>query len=171
MDDIATRLRRLEDRLAIEDLLNDFAHSMDVQDWSLMARLFADDIAVDHSGERFGQGYVEDVWKGHEEVMRQMKAGVSRHFVSHHVLTNYRIAVDGDRAKATCYLHSVHLDDPQRPEQHDDHGAWYLFELARTTQGWKMRYMKHTSLWNAGNMKPQGPVTKAEIAEMRDHLS
>jgi hypothetical protein len=169
-DDLAARVRRLEDKEEIVELMHSFAAAMDVQDWDLLRSVFAPDIAVDHTAEHWNRGKVVEVQKGLDEVMRVMKAGVSRHFVSHHIITNHRIVVDGDRARASCYLHSVHVDDPQRPTEHDDHGAWYIVELARTPKGWKMEYLKHTSLWNAEKMKALGPVTKPDIAEFRDHL-
>ena len=98
-----------------------------------------------------------------------MKKGVSRHFVSHHVITNHRMRIEGDRARAVTYLTSVHLDDPQKPKAHEDHGAFYLSKLVRTKDGWKLGYIKHIALWRE-NMEPAGPVTRDEVEEMRTWL-
>jgi hypothetical protein len=67
------------------------------------------------------------------------------------------------------YLTSVHLDDSEKPKVHEDHGAWYLAELVRTKQGWRMQRIKHISLWKT-NMDPLGPVTKEVVEEYRDYL-
>jgi hypothetical protein len=162
-------VRRLSDRAEIIDLFHRFAAGMDGQDWTLLESVFADDAIVDHTATHWGRGIVEELQHGRAEVMRVMKQGVSRHFVSHHVITNPRIALHGDRARAVTYLTSVHLDDPQKPKTHEDHGAWYLSELVRASQGWKIARIKHISLWKT-NMDPAGPVTKEEVEEMRTWL-
>lgn len=170
IDDLRAEVRRLSDRLEIIDLFYRFAAGMDGQDWTLLESIWADDAVVDHTATHWGKGIVEERQHGREEVMAAMKKGVSRHFVSHHVITNPRVTLDGDRARAVTYLTSVHLDDPEKPKAHEDHGAWYLTELVRTKQGWKFAYMKHTSLWKS-NMEPAGPVTKAEVEEYRSWLT
>ena len=169
LDELRAQVRALSDRLEITELFHRFAAGMDAQDWSLLESVFSDDAVFDHTAEHFGKGIVEDLQVGKPEVIRMMKKGVSRHFVSHHVITNHRMRVDGDRARAVTYLTSVHLDDPQKPKTHEDHGAFYLSELVRTKDGWKIRRIKHTGLWRT-NMDPAGPVTKAEVEEMRTWL-
>jgi hypothetical protein len=164
IDDLRAEVRRLSDRLEIIDLFYRFAAGMDGQDWALLGSVWSDDAVVDHTGTHWGKGLVEELQHGREEVMRVMKKGVSRHFVSHHVITNPRIKLDGDRARAVTYLTSVHLDDPEKPTTHEDHGAWYLAELVRTNEGWRIKYIKHISLWKT-NMDPLGPVTKEEVEE------
>jgi len=170
LEELRAEVRSLRDRADIQDLFSQFAAGMDAQDWDLLERVFSDDIVVDHTAEVWGKGQVEDHWVGIDRVMDGMRTGVSRHFVSHHMITNHRVAIDGDRARVVTYLHSVHLDDPQKPDRHADHGAWYLCDLRRTSSGWRVSRMKHISLWRAGDMKPTGPVTSAEVSEMRDHL-
>jgi hypothetical protein len=169
IEDLRAEVRRLSDRLEITDLFYRFAAGMDGQDWALLESVWSDDAIVDHTGTHFGKGVVEELQHGREEVMEVMKKGVSRHFVSHHVITNPRIKLDGDRARAVTYLTSVHLDDSEKPRTHEDHGAWYLAELVRTKQGWRMKYIKHISLWKT-NMDPLGPVTKEEVEEYRGYL-
>lgn len=169
LDDLRTEVRRLSDQLEITDLFHRFAAGMDAQDWALLESVFADDAVFDHTAEHWGKGIVEDLQVGRQEVIRMMKIGVSRHFVSHHVITNHRMRVEGDRARAVTYLTSVHLDDPQKPKAHEDHGAFYLTELTRTKEGWKIRRIKHIGLWRE-NMEPPGPVTQGEVEEMRHWL-
>ena len=169
IDELRAEVRRLADRLDIIELFHRFAAGMDGQDWSLLESVFADDAVVDHTATQWGKGLVEERQHGREEVMRAMRQGVSRHFVSHHVITNPRVRLDGDRARAVTYLTSVHLDDAEKPKTHEDHGAWYLSELVRTKQGWEIKYIKHISLWKT-NMDPLGPVTKDELEEYRTYL-
>src|SRR5258708_37423754 len=142
LDELRAEVRALRDRAAIQDLFSQFAAGMDAQDWDLLGGVFSNDVVVDHTAEVWGRGRVEELWTGIDHVMERMKAGVSRHFVAQHMITNHRITIDGDRAGAVAYLHSVHLDDPQQPERHEDHGAWYLCELKRMPAGWRISRMK-----------------------------
>ena len=170
LEALRAEIRSVRDRLDITELFSRFAAGMDAQDWDLLASVFADDAVFDHSGEHWGKGFVADLQVGKPEVLRMMKIGVSRHFVSHHVITNHRMAIDGDRARAVTYLTSVHLDDPQKPKTHEDHGAWYLTELRRASGGgWKISRIKHIGLWRTA-MEPAGPVTTDEVAEMKTWL-
>ncbi|HZC70648.1 MAG TPA: nuclear transport factor 2 family protein [Jatrophihabitans sp.] len=172
LDDLRAQVRELSDREAIRDVLTTFATAMDAQDWELLASVWTDDATFDR--RRQGPLTAEDgtgrVWRGKQEVMAQLVAGVSQHFTSHHVLANHRITLDGDRAKAVTYMQSVHLDDPTKPADHGGKGGWYLTELARTADGWQIARLWHTPVWFAGTMQPTGPVTAEDVQELRTQL-
>lgn len=167
--DLRAQVRTLMDREAIRDLFITFAAAMDGKDWELLDTVWSDDAVYDRSAMTW-DGFTEDAWRGRVDIMKQMVEGVSRHFAAHHILTNYRIRIDGDRARAVVYLHSVHLDDPQKPEEHGDHGAWYLGELIRTTHGWKIRRLAHEPVWYGGVMRPRGPATQQLVDKMSGFL-
>jgi hypothetical protein len=169
LDTLTATVNRLADRAAIIDLFSQFAAAMDVQDWDLLADVFSDDAIVDHSMETW-DGEVEELWVGIDEVMAKMRDGISRHASGHHMITNHRVTIDGDHARAVAYLHSVHLDDAQHPEVHGDHGGWYLCDLVRAGAGWKVARMKHVYLWRDGTMAPTGPTTDAQMKEMMTYL-
>jgi hypothetical protein len=166
---LCQEIRALRDAEEIREVFARFAMGMDAQDWDLLRSAFSEDVVVDHS-HRSWDGPVEDLWVGIDEVMARMRDGVSKHFVSHHIITNHRARIEGDRARATTYLHSVHLDDPRQPAQHEDHGAWYLSELVRTDSGWRIARLKHIPIWRE-HMPASGPVTAEDIEEVRTFLS
>ncbi|MGH2492835.1 MAG: nuclear transport factor 2 family protein [Candidatus Limnocylindria bacterium] len=169
LDDLRAEVRRLSDREAIRDLFITFAAGMDSKDWDLISTIWADDAIFDHS--QFGwEGLSEDVWRGKQQIMKRTIEGVSRHFTAHHIMTNHRMTIDGDRAKAVVYLHSVHLDDASKPAEHGDHGAWYLAELVRTPEGWKIWRLSHHPIWFSGILQPKGPANQQAVDRMRDHL-
>jgi hypothetical protein len=167
--DLRAKVRMLEDREAIRDVFITYAAAMDGKDWDLLGTVWADDVVFDHSAYVW-DGLSEAIWRGKADVMKQTVAGVSRHFTAHHILTNHRMRIDGDRAKAVVYLHSVHLDDPLKPEEHGDHGAWYLAELVRRPDGWKIRRLTHMPVWFSGVMRASGPATQQLTDTMRDFL-
>lgn len=171
LDELRAQVRYLSDREAIRDVLTTFATAMDAQDWDLLASVWTDDAIFDRS--RQGQISADDqggAWRGKQEIMARMVEGVSRHFTSHHVLANHRISVDGDRAQAVTYMHSVHLDEPTQPAEHGGKGGWYLTELTRTPDGWKLSRMAHTPVYFHGSEPPSGPVIAEDVANLRTQL-
>ncbi|MGH9246523.1 MAG: nuclear transport factor 2 family protein [Acidimicrobiales bacterium] len=159
--ELREQIGSLVDRNAIEDLLSEFAAAMDGQDADRIPDLFTPDIVIEHPGGGA---------TGRDEVVTQLTQAISHHFTSHHMITNHRGTVTGDRAWAVAYFHSVHLDDPGQPDQHEDHGGWYLLELARTNQGWKIDRLKQVSVWSAANRRPKGPLVASMLDELRRHL-
>ena len=170
LDELRFEVRRLADRESIRDVFTRFAAAMDGQDWDLLATVFADDAVFDHSVEGWN-GHESAVWTGQPRIRAEVEAGAGRHFASHHVITNHRIELDGDRARVVAYLHSVHLDDPLRPDVHADHGAWYLAALVRRAAGWRISWLTHKSLWADHEYQPPGPVTDADRRAMREHVA
>jgi len=161
-----TELRRhiemLTDRTAIEDTFAEYAAAMDGQDPAALFRLFAPDIILEHP---------KGGANGRDAAVAQISGAMSRHFTSHHMITNIRVTIDGARARAVGYFHSIHLDDPAKADQHDDHGGWYLAELVRTDRGWLIDRLKQVSVWSAGNRQPKEPLDPSIPDELRRHLA
>ena len=167
---LAATVQWLADREAIADLFTRFTGSADVQDWNALAACFTSDIVIDRSRPT-PDGETNEAWIGLEQVMEGVKADGSKHFLGHHMLSNHRSVIDGDRARAIAYLHSVHVDDPERPADYYAHGAWYLTELERVDGTWKFSYLKHVPVWMPAALAPVGPFTDSQRTEMRDFLA
>jgi SnoaL-like domain len=99
-----------------------------------------------------------------------LSRAIDQHFTSHHMISNVRARFAGDRARAVAYFHSVHLDDPEHPDQHEDHGGWYLLELERSASAWRIRRLKQVSVWSAANRRPKGPLAASVPLELRNYL-
>jgi hypothetical protein len=168
--ELAAKVQWLADRDAIADLFSRFTSSADVQDWEAFERCFSPDIVFDRSHPTWN-GANEEAWIGREQVMEGCRADGAKHFLGHHMITNHRCVIDGDKARAVAYLHSVHVDDPARPTDHYAHGAWYLTELVRADGHWTFSYMKHVVVWWPDELRPYGPVTESQLSEMRDYLA
>jgi hypothetical protein len=80
------------------------------------------------------------------------------------------VSIDGDRASAVGYFHSVHLDDAARPEVHADHGGWYLARFERSGEIWRISYLKQVSVWQAEAMARKAPLSSSMLEELRDWL-
>lgn len=129
-DALAARLRDLEDREAIRDLIARYGPLADVGDAQGVASLWAEDgvYAIDGMGEAHGHAAIAALIADpvHQNLMADGCA---------HVLSAPAIELDGDRAVACC--HSVVF--------RHEHGAWApvrvaanRWELVRLDADWRV---------------------------------
>jgi hypothetical protein len=155
---LAAEVRHLADRIAVGEMLPRFAAAMDAHDERELEALFARDLVVEHAGG----GY-----RGRDEALAGLRASAFAHAASHHLIATHRVHLEGDRASAVAYFHSVHLDDAERPDVHADHGGWYLARFARDGASWRFTYLKQVSIWQAERMPPKRALTSALLEELR----
>jgi ketosteroid isomerase-like protein len=118
------------DKEQIAEVLIRYATGIDSKDWALLRTCWTEDVDVDY-GE-VGQYSGADAITG---LMEQLHHAMGP---TYHRLTNFAIAVDGDRATARSYVHAVLQAIP------DDGASWvealghYDDELSRTSDGWRI---------------------------------
>ncbi len=129
---IEARLQRVEDELAIRRVLVDYAAFLDGRNYDAYAALFTAD------GEWTGGG---GSFKG-QPAIRAMLANVlgpagAENGSNFHLITNPRIDLDGDRARATSrYLFVMRAPDG-RPQP--SLAGIYTDDLVRVDGKWKIR--------------------------------
>ena len=131
------------DRDELVELMSRYASLPDTQDWDELPRsVFCDEFTVDFSS--LGTPVMtigRDAWC---EAMKQAFAGWT---ATHHVITNHRIAVDGDRATIRTHVRAEHWA-PTGVET----GApsywlvvgFYDDVAVRTPEGWRLSAVKLT---------------------------
>jgi len=130
---VEERLRRLEDREAIRDLLTDYGRALDRRDTQAYSELFATD--GEWSGG-LGSGQTPaGIKQMLDDAFARMTPGVYRN--PHHLLGNFAIDLDGDRATATSrwvWIAAGPDGAPQlmRAGRYDD-------DLVREEGRWKFR--------------------------------
>ena len=118
------------DKEQIAEVLIRYATGIDFKDWPLLRTCWTEDVDVDY-GE-VGRYSGADAITG---LMEQLHGAMGP---TYHRLTNFAIAVDGDRASARSYVHAVLQAIP------DDAGSWvealghYDDEFVRTPDGWRI---------------------------------
>ena len=118
------------DKEQIAEVLIRYATGIDFKDWSLLRTCWTEDVDVDY-GE-VGRYSGADAITG---LMEQLHGAMGP---TYHRLTNFSIAVDGDRATARSYVHAVLQAIP------DDAASWvealghYDDEFVRTSDGWRI---------------------------------
>jgi hypothetical protein len=142
-DNSEARLRAIEDRLSILNLLAGAALSSDVASQSYWESMFADDAVMDRGGQRGEETreQIMDIVRG-ESQAQAIESGMA------HAMAMPHIRIDGDRAVATGYLQVVVLDrdgpDIRLPGKDvrkalvTYHLTVNRWELARTAAGWQV---------------------------------
>ena len=127
-------IQEAADRVMIQDLLGRYAFAIDydTHDAGAWAALFAED-------GRFEIPVMKVVVEG-REALRDFAAGLHRTIPGlHHVMTNFVIDIDGDRATGKCELNEFLL----RPEAiYNNLQGWYEDEYLRQTGGWLFQVRK-----------------------------
>jgi hypothetical protein len=136
--------KSVRDELDIQRVIYDYAWACDNGDWGLLKSVFTDDAYLDYSSTRGPAG-------SRDEIVAWLEQSLSQVSVIHHVVSNFQIDLDGDRARVRAMFHcSVRL-----PALHEMlvTGGYYDEELVRTTDGWKIQRLVEDNRW----MQPDPP--------------
>ena len=129
-------LAALMDRLEIEQVLVRYSTLIDTKQFSrLAAEVFTSDAIVDYTKAPGGiAGSVEDVTAWLASVLEPFP-------VLQHMLGNFDITVDGDRAHSNCYFHNP-MGLPAKGDTVSIFwcGGRYVDELVRTPKGWRIKH-------------------------------
>ena len=130
----------LADRFAIQDVLVRYAQCMDTRDWDLLRdQVFIEACAVNYPGALLLEG-VDKVWRYCERALRPFDA-------TQHLLGNYDIQVDGDRATSVCRLQAAHIAQTGDGDLVFTLGGNYTDEFVRTPGGWRIARRTLTTEW------------------------
>lgn len=127
----------VEDVLAIQRLLADYAAAIDGRDFDALGDVFLPDATLDYTssgGPRDGFPAVRD-W---------LAEALSAVDFTQHLVTNIRVDVDGDEATSSAYFfHPMRAGDATFLVS-----GTYEDRLARTADGWRIAERVQTMLWS-----------------------
>ncbi len=135
----ANILQSLADRAEITELFAAYAICVDDKDFKAWQALFTDDGTygnrpvpkrlLNEAGQRLLEPFV----------------------VTHHMLGQHAITLNGDEAHGRCYFMARHIRaaDPGGPS--DDIAGWYLVDYRRTSAGWRIVAVRGKMPWVRGN--------------------
>lgn len=139
----------MSDRDAIVDVLSNYATGLDARDWVLWRSVFVDEVLFDLSS-----------WHGlpprpleADRVVRAQARMFAELSVTQHFLTNHRITIDGNRARALAHMRAEHwLANPgiEGTSRYTMFG-YYDDRLVRTESGWKIEAMQLNVTRTEGN--------------------
>jgi 3-phenylpropionate/cinnamic acid dioxygenase small subunit len=120
-----------DDKEQIVEVLIRYATGIDSKDWPLFRSCWTDEIDVDY--QQLGRFTSADALT---EVMTRLHEDMGP---TYHRLSNFVIAVDGDRATARSYVHAVLMLQPDDSTNWVDALGHYDDIFVRTQGGWRIR--------------------------------
>ena len=114
----------------IERILVRYAELCDYRLWDDFDDVFSADVVADYGGEIqvAGANGIRDM----------VKAALEHCGPTQHLLSNFRIDVDGDSAKSRCYVRAMHAGAGDRSSLSYEVWGEYLDELRCTQAGWRI---------------------------------
>lgn len=154
--DLEARIRRLEDRAEISELVIKYAVGVDRRDWKMFAALFTDPAYVDFSelGGPAGTSPRAELVSGISSVLDGFTA-------TQHLSPNHLIEFDdADPGRAVCYsyMYAQHVLEGSAGGEFYLLRGWYANHVVGTPEGWRIeRLIQHVG-WQEGNV---GSVAEA----------
>jgi SnoaL-like domain len=118
------------DKEQIAEVLIRYATGIDSKDWPLLRSCWTDEIDVDY--QQLGRFTSADALT---DVMRQLHENMGP---TYHRLSNFVIAVDGDRATVRSYVQAVLMLQPEDSTNWVDALGHYDDVFVRTPDGWRI---------------------------------
>ena len=118
------------DKEQIAEVLIRYATGIDSKDWPLFRSCWTDEIDVDY--QQLGRFTSADALT---DVMRQLHENMGP---TYHRMSNFVIAVDGDRATVRSYVQAVLMLQPDDSTNWVDALGHYDDVFVRTADGWRI---------------------------------
>ena len=133
----------VKDRIAITDVVDSVGTLADLGQYDRLQQLFTDEVTVDYTS--LFSGEVQNI--SSEQLMTQWQSTLPGFDATQHMITNHRITVDGDEATAMAYVRATH----KLGDQMWVVGGYYVDELVRTDEGWKLQAIQYNALYEEGD--------------------
>ena len=149
--EIVNRLRNLEDRSAIVELVNRYADGVRLGDAELITSCFSDDASIDYGHGRVMQGrqrisaYFSELLGPTSE---EAPLAFDLRLASTPVVSNVEIELEGDAAHCESACLAIHAGRRHERDFVVVRGTRNVDELVRTADGWKIRRRVHSSAWS-----------------------
>ena len=156
-DSAPVPLHPVLDRIALEELMNVYAASIDGRDWPRLRTVFAaGEIEAD-----FTSMGVKQVFRGPaDEWVERVRRTITGFDATQHFFANHSADVDGDRAVDTRYMQARH----QLGDAHYTIGGHYTGHMVRTPAGWRIARYALTVRFHDGDRRLMGIAYRKSTA-------
>jgi ketosteroid isomerase-like protein len=142
-----TSIEHISDRTEIILVVDEIDNAVDAKDWQRCRGYFTDEIYADFTslaGGSAGNITADDLVGAWAKNLYADK-------LSHHMRTNHRVTIDGDRAEVFSKGYALNI--LHRPNGSDLWEVWgnYTHTLKRTGEGWKCTGMTFVVIYARGN--------------------
>jgi 3-phenylpropionate/cinnamic acid dioxygenase small subunit len=124
-------IQQISDRLEIEQVLVRYCHAIDQRDWDAYRSVYTRDAVIDDVSAGSGNSV--------DQMVAFLSSALEKVSLIQHAISTSLIKIDGDRASARTICHCpVVLDRGDGQTEMFFQGLWYVDELVRTPDGWKI---------------------------------
>jgi hypothetical protein len=145
MDD--AKVQELRDVQEIVDVMNQYTTALDTRNWEMLEATMAPDGSADF-GNLAGVGVLESP----QALVELCRNSLQDLRATQHLQGNYAVRVDGDTAKASCYLQASHFQEGLPGGDNFIVWAKYRDDFVRTPNGWKIKKRYLDTISASGNM-------------------
>lgn len=137
-----------DDRAEITAVLDGYAECLDRRDWAGLDRVFASDVEFD-----FGE------WRSsnREETVAAIRSYLDGCGPTQHLLGNYRVELDGDRATSKVYVRAFHIGVGEAESKTYEMAGEYRDRLERRDGRWLSVERVGEVFWEVGEREVLGP--------------
>ena len=122
----------LIDRLQISDLLAEYANYIDSKQFEKLTNVFTEDAHIDYTAFGGINGNVK-------EIINFLNNSMASFSTTQHMMGCSIVKIDGDVARVRTQCHNpMVIAGDQIPQHVIFLGLWYIDELKRTKDGWKI---------------------------------
>lgn len=143
-------MSEVEDRLAIADTLYRFAAGLDEKDAAMFGAVFTEDAIHDFSRGAQAMGMEFAPIHGRDAIVEAFLPALTEQTTSHSV-TNIRIALDDDTARALTLTDATHLTRPGHDRRVFAKNR-YTIDLRRAPEGWQISHLVIENVWWEGDL-------------------
>jgi hypothetical protein len=133
----------VDDRVEISDLLARYCIALDTREFALLDEVFVDEVSWDY--DLFGSG------SGRDALRDILRAGLAKLDASQHSLSTHLATPTDTGVSARTYIQGQHVRQKARAGRLFMIGGWYLDEIVRTSDGWRIASRRFETAWMDGN--------------------
>lgn len=124
-------LQEISDRMEINDLLVDYCHAIDSQNWEALDDIFTADAFIDYTAMGGIKGSLA-------EIKAFLPEGLAWFSAFQHMVATAKITIDGDVAYGRTICHNPMVLGEGAQAQAMFLGLWYVDRFVRTPDGWRI---------------------------------
>jgi hypothetical protein len=143
----ASQIQFLTDCAEIVRIVDEIDNTVDAKDWADCRSYFTDEIYADFTSLAGGSPGNMPA----DDLVGAWATNLYAEKLSHHMRSNHRVTIDGDRAEVFSKGYALNILD--RPTGSDLWEVWgnYTHTLERTGEGWKCSGMTFVVTYARGN--------------------
>ena len=127
-------LENLRDEALIRRVLIAYATTVDTRDWAALDEIFEPHATAVYGSDPAFQFTCSD----REQIREMCRVNLDGCGPTQHLLTNFRIEVDGDSAHSVCSVQAGHFGQGEAARARYEMWGEYRDELVRGDSGWRI---------------------------------